>query len=567
MTMTPAPTPPRHRQSAGFTLVEVMISVALVLILILGINQAFKAVTDTVGTGQAIATITRENRAIQPVIYNDMRGIVTTNPPAFIIASSRVSAFRNNADRQGDRDVLPLTIDLNANNQEGEAPATVVGEIIEPATYNYRSHRTDRLAFFGRDIYRRQTGNDGTFANPMTGGEAWIWYGHLRLRNNDQVETAASYKMPGELTYAANTNNFNAADFALGRMVMMLKAEDAAGDINDASTPPVAQSHIDGVTAAGAAQLLRPLAYNSPSIGPSSASVIQLSRYDLAATTIDSYYADVLAAAGQAFAIPAIAGTNPDDWWQRLLYTTTFVVPAAPQAATLDYRFFANRFYAKPLDSTKAARVAPILATGCTQFIVEYAGDYVTQTNAPGDATDGDVVITPGGAFSAPDGIVDYVVERTTGPATEWKRRTRWYGMPRDVAPYDPATTPAANGGPDGHIEIGTATEPPVDVLPVRDVRGLVAFTPPADYGVSPERNMNAAAPSELPAPTASTPANDYLGTGGMLPEARYTCVWGPDVNTTYNPLPKMLRITIVLDEPAGRLAEGQSYEYVVNLP
>jgi hypothetical protein len=50
--------------------------------------------------------------------------------------------------------------------------------------------------------------------------------------------------------------------------------------------------------------------------------------------------------------------------------------------------------------------------------------------------------------------------------------------------------------------------------------------------------------------------------------------VWGPDLfaNTnplivTNNPLPQMLRITFVLDDPTGRLAEGQVYEYVITLP
>jgi prepilin-type N-terminal cleavage/methylation domain-containing protein len=59
-----------RRQQPGFTLVEVMISVALVLILIIGINQAFKMVTDTVGAGQTLSAIVRDNRAIQPVLYD-----------------------------------------------------------------------------------------------------------------------------------------------------------------------------------------------------------------------------------------------------------------------------------------------------------------------------------------------------------------------------------------------------------------------------------------------------------------------------------------------------------------
>src|SRR3712207_3853712 len=104
----------------GFTLVEVMISVALVLILILGINRAFKMVTDTVGAGQALSGVVRDNRAIQPVIYGDLRSAVMQNPPAFIISSSRVSGFRNRTDEQSDRDGNPLTIDLDDNNTEGE---------------------------------------------------------------------------------------------------------------------------------------------------------------------------------------------------------------------------------------------------------------------------------------------------------------------------------------------------------------------------------------------------------------------------------------------------------------
>ena len=556
---------PRLAPRRAFTLVEVMISVALVLILIIGINQAFKMVTDTVGIGQAMSAISRDNRAIQPVLYGDLRAAVTQNPPAFIIAASRVNGFRNRVDAAGDLDAAPLSIDLDNNNTEGEAPNIVLGERISPANYNYRSHRTDRLAFFARDQFRRQTGNDGQYTNTMTGGEAYIWYGHLRLRNNALVVAADdnNYVGPGVGDFLTNPNNFYAANFALGRMVMMLRADEdptaGASVIRDNTVPtPVAQEHIFEVAAQPAGRL-SPLTWGSPATDGTH--FVQESRYDLAATTIADFYADVLAVSGQPHALP-IVPTAEGHWWMRLLYTAPYATaPAAndpPFPRERDYRFAANRFFARPLDAAKAARVAPILANGCTQFIVEFAGDYVTQTQQPGGTDDGEITL------AVPDGVLDFIVDNTYGTR---ERRTRWYGMPRDTAGnLGRNGADQFVGGADGTIPIagGTNLAGP-DVLPVRDVRAQAAapFTPPVGY-VSFERNIA----NELPVP----PGDDYRdvtdpANPGMSPDARYTCVWGPDVNPATDPLPQQLRITIVLDEPAGRMADGQTYEYVIDLP
>jgi hypothetical protein len=40
----------------------------------------------------------------------------------------------------------------------------------------------------------------------------------------------------------------------------------------------------------------------------------------------------------------------------------------------------------------------------------------------------------------------------------------------------------------------------------------------------------------------------------------RYTCIW-------VNSAPTMLRISLKLEDPAGRLPEGQWFEYVVGAP
>jgi hypothetical protein len=49
----------------------------------------------------------------------------------------------------------------------------------------------------------------------------------------------------------------------------------------------------------------------------------------------------------------------------------------------------------------------------------------------------------------------------------------------------------------------------------------------------------------------------------GLNQENHYTCAWGPsDTN-----LPKMIRIVVRVDDAEGRLSDGQTFEYVTNLP
>jgi hypothetical protein len=51
-------------------------------------------------------------------------------------------------------------------------------------------------------------------------------------------------------------------------------------------------------------------------------------------------------------------------------------------------------------------------------------------------------------------------------------------------------------------------------------------------------------------------------GPMSMLSGAQYICAWGPtDVK------PKLIRITLTLDDPTGRLPEGQTYQYVYAVP
>jgi hypothetical protein len=113
--------------------------------------------------------------------------------------------------------------------------------------------------------------------------------------------------------------------------------------------------------------------------------------------------------------------------------------------------------------------------------------------------------------------------------------QTRWYGMPRDI-----------NG--DGVINL-------LDVVPLRDVRNS-AVTVPSPVWASFERSLPAYA------------VNYALVSGGvpaMTDGSQYIVAWGPD--TTGQPMPKMIRIVATVDDPSGRMATGQTMEYVIDLP
>ena len=546
----------------AFTLVELMISIALVLLLMLGINQVFKVTGEAVGTNQAISTGLRDARAVQAVFNGDLAAWATDVPlassPPVIIRSERVSAFRNKADQQQDRDwTIPLptgidprlTIDIDGNGTEGET--TVAGERISPAIYNFRSHRVDRMMFFGRGLFRRQTGGAlpaaGVYADEyvadMSSAEAWIWYGHLKrpderaqpLTNNEQYP----HRNPGELPNpnvsppVFNDRNFHASDFVLGRMAMLC----ASG--TDTSTPAdgvddeildrrgIPQRFIartTGLIPPPATPTLSPLIENVQSNEQNASKrwAIQWSRYDLVNTTI-SQFKGIL--------------TN----WLEVNGTITPSTSAMAWYNQMgDWRFQGDPQPLRPFTTDNAARVTPVLLEHCSQFIVEFAGDFLNQNVTTG-------ALDPTNPYQ-PDGRIDFLIDTSTGTPT---RRIRWYGMPRDVAG-------SATGGPDGVIRGGAGVADPnqlVDVVPLRDVLGgTFTYTPSMVGGVTTEFIER-----RLPWPSPSAPPSNY--TVSMDADDKYVVAWGPD--TVDQPRPKMIRIVVTIDDPDGRIADGQTFEYV----
>jgi len=251
------------------------------------------------------------------------------------------------------------------------------------------------------------------------------------------------------------------------------------------------------------------------------------SRYDVAYTPINYWYNLI-----------SNARTNGNvNWWQFL----SGLQISGTSSISLDQRYFANPFPTRtanlsPADisnwiSAAVAQTSPMFVRGCSQFIVEFAGDYCTQ-DTNGLYPTGTAV--PGGG---PDGQIDFVVDPNSG-----NHRIRWYGFPRDTA------GPNGTLGPDGTVDPTQG-----DVVPVSTFLG--SPTPLAF-----ERSV-----PKIPSPGVPNPFPNPAGQNIPRCSDPYICAWGPDVPAVA--MPKMLRITIGIDNPNGRLNTQQVFEYIFTLP
>jgi type II secretory pathway pseudopilin PulG len=533
---------------AAFTLVELMIAIALMLLLMVGINVIFKITGEAVGTGQALSESLRNAQGAQAVMYRDFSNIAGDDAPFLIIHSRTQPAFRNKQDMLADTDFNPaapdptkiLTTDLDGKDTDNdgnvEGDVSVVGERVQAAMYNSRNHRTDIIQFFAHDLFRRQTGNLGTYVADQSSLEATIWYGHLWLPDGSGSFNANT--LPGAGSPTSNPNNYFASQWILGRQAILLNKKDASGNIVDG-----ALNNQDFIDVTGALPL-SPLQYASTATQKTTGTLpyqIQDSRYDLAATSMADF---------RTVLDTYIANNTSPSWWSLMMAANT-------------QRFRASSVVFKPIDSVQSAKMTPIFLPGCTQFIVEYAGDFVRQDNNTALSTYGNVIdgyfdpttgpnftVKPGGT----DGVIDYIV---MDPVTK-RTQIRWYGLPRDTnGDGSIAGPPFASGGGGANLK---------DVVPLRDVLKASTGTGSASY------TGNVSAPFErlalVPGPGSTlTPRPSYLNPTGptaqnMQPGEYYTCAWGPRDKVK----PSMIRITIVLDDPSGRLGEGKTYEYVFKI-
>lgn len=494
----------RTPRTAAFTLVEVMISILIALVLILGISQIFSMAQRATGAGNQVLDDSETNRAAHERLNSDFMAMANgTDSPGLVIASYSATAFRSNADRLANR-----VTDPRRRNDLTSATASLAAE---PATVvDYRVHRLDRICFWARDRFTRQTGDKKTslspppsLTSPTTSNEAFIWIGHLDLPDNATIAaydgTApqnGKYLPPAAGSVTTNQNNFFASDWILGRVVIPMVAS-ATGEVEFQSSAPAVLSILNAgnSTDGGAVKLF-------------------MSRYDLAQTSIAAYRA-------------SISATN-FGWWQDVsgirVSNANLPLKTTPPTVSADQRYWGNPFIKKPTSTDALKRLqqlsgavsqaSPVFVRGCTQFIVEFAGDYVKQDPTTGKPT-----------AAGQDGQIDFCVDPTTGA-----RHIRWYGFQRDT-------------NDDGKIDAN------IDVVPLHDYLVANSITPAAAIGFERTYPTN----YNLPALNTNSPA--------------YVCAWGPDTDSAGIPRPKMIRITMAVDDPTGHLNTEQYYEYVYNLP
>jgi len=539
----------------GFTLVELMIAVAISLMLMIGVNQVFRATSDTVGAGQAISGIGRDDRAVQNTFFDDMNGFAP-DTPMLIIHNEQLWAFRDAQDQAQDVDGKANTYLLSTQSGAEQLQA--------PAIYNYRSHRIDMISFCARGTYTRQTSAGPYYFSSTGSNEAYIWYGHLKLADNVfPPSTATDYPMLAAGTTTSNPNGLYATQWVLGRMAILLRPDAnnyygyLKGPItNDSTTNPPAV-------------YLAPLGFNTPA--DQTPWLVQQTRFDLAQASIQSFRDAI-----NAFIASPPSSTASGNWYLPLDGFNSMTSNPQPNGS---YRFNGRGWLGKPMTSDEMALYAPYLLGGCTQFIVEYAGDFLTQNTDSTSTSFGQVTGPYNANTLAGDGQVDFVVDPLPGGNgyANGMKRIRWYGMPRDVA-SNPSSN--ANGGADGYIPGGASnnnvgatanTSLPYpylpDVVPLRDVMKTGTGTFPAQatfekwLSVSPggasltDYGPNGpVSPSGLPGMAPLTTAVDT--------DPMYVCAWSPT-----DPKPKMIRITVVIRDPNGRVPNGLTFEYVFTLP
>jgi prepilin-type N-terminal cleavage/methylation domain-containing protein len=618
----------QRKANSGFTLIELMVSIAIVVVLMVGVAQVFQYTGQAVGATQQMSDAVRNDRAAQGVFNNDFSSIATDSP--ILMFRSRVfPAFRGRNDLNSDPDRDPWS-------WEQRAADVGFGSTVFPAVQNERSHRLDRLAFMARGVFRRQTGNDGVFVAPMSSNEAFVWYGHLTLPHTNgnfylNGASTGDKTNPGTGNFSSNPQNYFASQWILGHMAMTLLQPTGATTANFGTiSVGTLQQFVKRDLSVTNLNYLAPLSVNSSA---QDGSEIQRCRYDLAGTSI-SGYSDILKRAigtqwqagvsyssgqrvyyrGRTFAASgnhtSTAANAPleaasqwnfvvanHDWWSDLF---------------MESNFEANPFIVKPLTSQSYSQQSPILMQGCTQFIVEYAGDFLRQDTNPDSTTYGYVLDSFENPVASPaglphtDGVTDFIVTwlDADGDAlidpeerASVHRDTRWYGLPRDVASL--AVNGSSRPSPDGVVlgyDEGTGRRPQqlVDVVPFRDV----ALTIQTTYANRVALGLN---PALFPAnaPVFYDPTNgslsypgapfekfenqtnlgvnslpstikryldvvgDPTNISGMQWNNFYQCAWGP-----YDTVrPQMIRIILTLDDPNSRFAEGQTFEYVYKLP
>ena len=610
----------------GFTLVELMISIAISLLLVAGINAIFRTTAATIGSGQSTLQATRDLRNAFDTLNSDISGMLDSGSlPYLLIYNQNQPAFRDKIDEKYDSTYLQTMTEAQANSEviingsrDGvTSPSNIPVYGGLPLIADNRNHRVDILSFFSSGRFRRQTGlesepsaNIANYQSTHQSDSAYIWYGHARLpqpvvppANSDIWQTQVNqYRPPGltsvggvPQTAASNPNGFYAKDWSLGRRAILLSTPTpapngvpgvTAGSPIIPRTGPngyIAQGYLNAdpnanpVAAPAATRLptLRPFEYGTPAtydgnVNSNLGYPIQDSGCDLAGISLDAFLDRVKTAT--AFPpSPAIPVRRPN-WYLPLL--TTGGQPYAAQPVENTFRFAAkpwatrNTAAGAPFSPTQRrddmALNSPIFMKGCSQFIVEFAGDYTTQIPAGNTPGAGKII------GQSSDHVLDFDIIFL--PDGTKQSRIRWYGLPRhygvnqlsniaDVRPiFDFMTDPSTCNIPIGTViplpfeKIGyTAAPIAFPQIRPKEVRSYACAFSALDLQFPAE--------GDDPKFLGTDPASIKVNAGpGHTSETLATAY-------PQGFMPWMIRVTMRVDDPNGRLPEGLTMQYIFKLP
>ncbi len=513
--------------------------------------------------------------------------------PFLTISNFRIATYRNQADYNGAINPPVLTAS-NLTPAASTAIRTVrdsdgvTQRTLPLYEYGLRNFRTDTIGFFGLGDFKTQTGSVTTATyqdDGVNSDAAYIQYAQLRVFDGNPASLGFSrgHGHPGSFLTPTNTpeqnkNNRFAEQFMLGRVQnLLIEPEDYYNSASvGAATTPTEMYKYKTIVAGG--DVTKPVFFarrnwdaptdvsplmtasnNRPTLTPLNiASLIYCYKPSANINQIVDMKDVVGGGTGQTAVFGArsdVFGAGLEELRKRcefMVDTDTTSVPAAGSEwhSTLNSswvdRFIVNPYSAMSstagnlqFDARSMGQRQHLLAECNTQFIVEFAGDFVTQNSATG---------APAGGAATPDGIVDFVIVNNV-------RQVRWYGMPRDVD--NDGTIP----GPGNAARL---TSP--DVIPLCDFAGT--------RNGSGSQPTSSAFETHIPPITSGSNA-DYLKVftepAGDPDDTSYVCVWGPNefktgtvVGTeTYYSVPQMIRFVIEIADPKGRLAEPVTQEYV----
>ncbi len=615
----------------GFTLVELMISIAISLLLVAGINAIFRTTAATIGSGQSTLQATRDLRNAFDTLNSDIGGMLDSGSlPYLLIYNQNQPAFRDAIDEKTDTDYKTILPEGPANTQvifgsrdgvtSSSSPLNAYGGL--PLIADNRNHRVDILSFFSSGRFRRQTGlesnpvgsNIANYQSTHQSDSAYIWYGHARLpqavvpplTSDIWLSQVGQYRPPGltslggtPQTAASNPNGFYAKDWSLARRAILLSTPTPApnGVPNVAAGSPIiprtgpngyiAQGYLNAdpnanPVAGSPLPTLRPFEYGTPAtydgnINSNLPYPIQDSGCDLAGISLDAFLDRVKTATAFPPPLPAaqVPTRNPD-WYLPLLTNgkqsveSTFRYAAKPWATR-------NTAAGAPFSPTQRrddmALNSPIFMKGCSQFIVEFAGDYTTQIPA-GNTPDAGKIIG-----QSSDHVLDFDIIFL--PDGTKQSRIRWYGLPRHYG-VDQFSTESDVRPIFDFMQDSSKCNiplPTVIALPFEKI----------GYKAAPPSAFPQNRPNEVRSYTCAFsaldlqfPAKDddpkYFSIDPLdpsNPQYAATTKVNAGPGRTAEPIgnaypqgfmPWMIRVTMRVDDPNGRLPEGLTMQYIFNL-